>query len=209
MAQIITVEMPWLDSYQATLLHNLVDTELDIQTAMRRSPLPGGVKPEYPGIPHQAILSALLSANEGLLKSKLYETEVDTLGPNSFRLNWYSPKANFRGPMETVMKALKHDNAVELQYLTDVSSHKAVKPLKIFEWGFRGATYEGPRNYRWDRIFYSVEVPKQLPGYLMEMEIKVKGFGLRKRFSTKLLKTGYRAGERISKAIDAYDFVTG
>jgi hypothetical protein len=211
MAKIITVEMPWLDDYRAILLHNFVETNLEIQAALARSPLSHAARAQLKddGIPHRAVFSALVEANEGQLVSKLYQTEVQALAPDAFRLNWAMPDKANRNVMNTVLKAHKLGKPLEIQYATDINQLKAVVPLKIKGWGFQAGTHEGIRNYRWDKLLAAAVVSLNLPDNLLLMEIKVKGFGLRKRFSTKLVKVGYSKGERLTRSVGAYDFIRG
>lgn len=209
MAQIITVELPWLDSYRAILLHNHLETNLETQEVTKRSPLPHGVTPQYGGIPHQAVLSALLAANGGYVRSELYESKVTTLTSNSFRLDWHRTAGGDRGIEGTIRKAHKRGRALEISYTTDPHHRKAVLPTKVHEWGFRAETHEGPRSYRWERIITAVEVPRELPKNLFVIEVKVRGFRLRRRFTTKLVKVGYVNGKRVQRPITAHEFIPG
>lgn len=196
MAQIITVELPWLDSYRAILLHNHLEINLETQEVTKRSPLPHGVTPQYGGIPHQAVLSALLAANGGYEESELYESRVVTLDSNSFRLDWHKTAGADRGIQGTVKRAHRKQKPVEISYATTPHHRKAVLPVRVHEWGFRADTHEGPRSYRWERVITAVEVPKVFRKPQLVIEVKVRGFGLRKRFRTKLFKVSYHRGKQ-------------
>lgn len=208
MAQIITVALPWLDSYRAILLHNHLETDLETQAGTRRSPLPYGVTPKYGGIPHRAVLSALLKTNGGDVKSTLYESKVTTLNSNSFRLDWHRTAGGSRGIEGTVRSAHKRGNPLEISYATNPRHRKAVLPTKVYDWGFKAETHEGTRNYRWERTITAVEVPRELPKNLLVIEVKVRGFRLRRRFTTKLVKVGYVNGERVLSLINENEFIS-
>lgn len=207
MTQIITVELSWLDSYRAILLHNHLETDLETQAVTKRSPLPPGVTPQYKGIPHQAILSALLATNGGYERSELYESKVTDLSSNAFRLDWHRTAGGSRGIEGTVRSAHKRGNPLEISYATNPRHRKAVLPTKVYDWGFKAETHEGTRNYRWERTITAVEVPRELPKNLLVIEVKVRGFRLRRRFTTKLVKVGYVNGERVLSLINANEFI--